>query len=354
MMIGKLLLTLGVITASAVTGGTVYVMQHKQDQQEEKKETVFPTGKTEVPDNFFATLPEKPKPVPVVIPIMPEPVPIIMPDPMAMAREQKRQEEEAFIQEINRRRLQGGKVRAVNYKQDGEGGEEVSMHEVQVLSADKDFSANEEPRTEPTYPVNLERVITQNMVINAVLESEIRSDLSSSNVVAKVDRDITGATGRNILMPAGSFIIGKYEPLKKQGDSRLAINFYRIITPDGIDIKLSSEGTDVKGSAGLTGEVDNRTKERYGVAALIGTINAAAQLTIPTDSDQARYAANAFSQPMGQVTSQLLQKSFELEPRVRIKQGTLVVISPLTDIWFKEPKDNKYEAVALSTPVQEE
>ena len=110
----------------------------------------------------------------------------------------------------------------------------------------------------------------------------------------------------------------------------------------------------MKGSAGLTGEIDNRARERYGVAALIGAINASAQLAIPTDSDQARYAANAFSQPMGQVTSQLLQKSFELEPRVRIKQGTLIVISPLTDIWFKEPKDNHYEAVALPTSQPEE
>lgn len=202
-------------------------------------------------------------------------------------------------------------------------------------SRDTDFGAHDLAKSIATFPVNLDRVLTADRFISAVLYTEVKSELPSKKVIAMVDQDVFAAHGRKILIPKGSRVLGEYEPLDEQGAQRLQINWYRILTPDGINVKLDSETADAQGSAGMAGELDNRYVDRYGTALLFSSLSALAQLSVDTESESQASAADAISSEFGSVTAEAFRQSFDVLPRVRIPRGTRINISPLTDVWFK-------------------
>jgi type IV secretory pathway VirB10-like protein len=210
-------------------------------------------------------------------------------------------------------------------------------------SYDKDFSEHEIDTTIATFPVNLERVLTADKIIEATLTTEIKSELGSEKVKAQVVRDVYASHGNKILIPWGTVVIGKYVPLKKDGDTRLNIHWYRMITPNGINIVLDAEVADSTGSAGITGDVDDRFKEKYGSAMLLATIAAAGQMVVPVGKDTYQATANSYSDALSNVTAEAIKKSFDLTPKVRINRGERIYISPLQDLHFKKPKGNVIE-----------
>jgi len=214
-------------------------------------------------------------------------------------------------------------------------------------SKDEDFSSHDLAKSVPTYPVDLSRTLTMDRFISAVLYTEIKSELPSKKVLAMIDKDVYAAHGRKILIPRGSKAIGKYEPLDEQGQTRLMISWYRIITPAGINIKLDSETADGEGAAGMTGEIDDRLLDKYGTALLFSSLSALSQLSVQTDSESQSAAAEAFSNEFGSVTAQALENSFDIAPRLRIPRGARINISPLTDIWFKPPIQGQAQVVPM-------
>lgn len=224
--------------------------------------------------------------------------------------------------------------------------------EYEDQSEDMDFSAHKEPKSTPTYPVDLSRVFTADRFIPVTLINEIKSELPSQKVLAQVESDIFASHGRKILIPRGSRAVGSYEPLDARGQTRLQIVWDRIITPDGINIKFESETADQQGSSGITGEVDNRTKDRYGSALLFSSISALAQLTVSAENEQQAAAADSFTQEFGTITAELLRESLDVVPRVTIERGTRLLISPLTDLWFKDAIIGEVQVVKMKGKTQ--
>lgn len=216
------------------------------------------------------------------------------------------------------------------------------------ISSDKDFSKHNMAKSIATFPVNLTRTLTADRFIPAVLYTEIKSELESEKVIAVIERDVYATHGRKILIPRGSKAIGAYEGLNEQGDTRLALAWHRIITPNGINIKLDSETASGDGSSGVTGEIDNRIKEKYGVALLFSTISALAQISVDTKNESQAAAADSFTDEFGTVTSEALRNSFDVVPRVRIPRGSRIMISPITDLWFPEQETELVQVYPLS------
>lgn len=205
-------------------------------------------------------------------------------------------------------------------------------------NTDKDFGNT--PKDIASFPVNLERTITADRMIPAILINAIQSDLAGK-VVAQVEQHVYGAHGKNVLIPAGSKAIGYYEPLKKVGEERVAIVWKRIITPQGININTTeAELADAMGRSGITGEVDTRNFDRYGMAFLVSTINALSQATIPVTSESQRIALETYGRDTSQITGKILEEQLDIKPRVNIPAGARILINPTTDIWFKEPVKN--------------
>ena len=84
-------------------------------------------------------------------------------------------------------------------------------------------------------------------------------------------------TGRYLLIPKGTRVIGKYSSSVSFGQSRILVIWQRIIFPNGSSINLENfEGADMSGYAGLVGDVDNHTLKLFQGVILSSILGAAA------------------------------------------------------------------------------
>lgn len=217
-------------------------------------------------------------------------------------------------------------------------------------SRDKDFSDHGLEKEIPTYPVDLSRVLTANKFIPAVLVTEVNSEIPSEKVIAQIESDVVAFHGNKILIPKGSQAIGSYQGVDSPDSLRMAIVWKRIITPDGINIKFTAEAGDAEGVAGLTGYVDARWSEKYGSALIFSSISALAQLSVPVNNDNAKAAADSFSKELSPVVAEQLRRALDKINRITIPKGERINISPLTDLWFKEPVNNEVAVVPTNSP----
>lgn len=118
---------------------------------------------------------------------------------------------------------------------------------------------------------DLSLMILQGKMLDAVLETTINTDLPGS-LRAVISRDVYAESGKTILIPRGSRLIGSYNSGVKAGQQRIIVTWGRVIRPDGVDIQIDSEGTDQLGRAGMTGIVDNKYLELFGNSLLVSAV----------------------------------------------------------------------------------
>jgi type IV secretory pathway VirB10-like protein len=94
-------------------------------------------------------------------------------------------------------------------------------------------------------------------VIAAALITGLNSDLPGQ-VVAQVTEDVYDTvSGRFLLIPQGTRLIGKYDSHIAYGQERLLLIWTRLVIPDGSSIVLDNlPATDIQGYAGLEDGVD--------------------------------------------------------------------------------------------------
>jgi type IV secretion system protein VirB10 len=103
-----------------------------------------------------------------------------------------------------------------------------------------------------------DRMILSGKIIDIVLESRISTASKEGGIIrAIVSSDVYSESGNNILIPAGSRVIGDYSNSKKSENKRTAyrveVGLSRIIRPDGVDILLGGMPiTDPLGGKGIT------------------------------------------------------------------------------------------------------
>lgn len=102
--------------------------------------------------------------------------------------------------------------------------------------------------------------------INAVLLTALNSDLPG-RVVAQVSAPVfDSVTGRSLLIPQGSRLLGTYQSNARYGDNRILFVWDRLILPNGWSLNLGAmNATDAQGSAGVADRTDNHL-DRLGVA----------------------------------------------------------------------------------------
>jgi type IV secretory pathway VirB10-like protein len=112
-------------------------------------------------------------------------------------------------------------------------------------------------------------------VIPAVLVSGINSDLPGP-ILAQVSENVFDSrTGRSLLIPQGSRLIGAYENASAYGQQRVRIAWRRLIFPDTSSMDLPQmPGADQGGYAGFSDEVNNHYLSTFGTAALMSLISA--------------------------------------------------------------------------------
>jgi type IV secretion system protein VirB10 len=188
------------------------------------------------------------------------------------------------------------------------------------------------------FPVERSRILTEDTIINSVLEREINSQIPGK-AIAIIDRDVLSPNGKYILLPAYTKIICQYEVLSQTGYTRLPVTCTRAIRPDGVSILLSNAiSADQMGRTGLIGNVDNRTFERYGSAFILSGIAALAQSGVNTERQSWRNnSSTILSHNLGQVTSEVIKQNVDLRPIITIRAGSKIMIVLNTDIVLRKP-----------------
>ena len=114
-------------------------------------------------------------------------------------------------------------------------------------------------------------------IIPGVMLTGINSDLPGT-MTANIREDVYDTvTGRILLIPKGTRVIGKYSSSISFGQSRVLVVLQRLIFPNGKSINLENfEGADMSGYSGLVGTVDNHTLKLFQGVILSSILGAAA------------------------------------------------------------------------------
>ena len=196
---------------------------------------------------------------------------------------------------------------------------------------------------------NLNTLIAQGKILNAVLETAINTDLPGL-LRGIVSRDVYAEAGKNILIPKGSRLIGTYNTGIITGQKRILVIWTRVIRPDGVDIMIGSPGVDGLGRAGVGGQVDNKYSEAFSAALLTSVITlgvgvasdkavgtstttTTAGSTTNTNSSGADAAKNAAS-AVGAVGTDMVKKVLDINPTITVDQGTRISVFVNKDLKF--------------------
>jgi len=182
-------------------------------------------------------------------------------------------------------------------------------------------------------------------VIPATLITGINSDLPG-RITAQVSQHIyDSASGRSILIPQGSKLMGRYDSKVSFGQSRVLVVWTDLVMPNGSTLQLGGfPGMDTEGYGGFKDEVDNHYLQTFGSAALIAIIGAGMDMSMPQQSNNAYSASNnqsasdsarrSFAETFGRVVERTVSKNMDIQPTLTIRPGYVFNILVEQDIIF--------------------
>ena len=181
-------------------------------------------------------------------------------------------------------------------------------------------------------------------VIPAVMLSGINSDLPGQ-IIAQVSQNVYDTpTGRYMLIPQGSRLVGSYSSDVAYGQERIFVAWQRIVFPDGKAMDIGAmPGADGAGYAGFHDQVNNHYFRTFSSAFLMSGIIAGISLSQDSGRDKGdtQRASDALSEAMGQqfgtVIAQMVSKNLNVAPTLTIRPGYRFNVMVVKDMTFTKP-----------------
>lgn len=176
-------------------------------------------------------------------------------------------------------------------------------------------------------------ILQAGSVIPAALITGIRSDLPGL-VTAQVTQNVYDSpTGRILLIPQGSRLIGDYDADVAFGQSRVLLAWNRLILPDGRSIVLERQpAADPRGFAGLQ---DGTDYHWGGVlkAALVSTLlGAGSEFGSGDDGNLARAFRRGTQDSINRAGEQIVSRELNVRPTLTIRPGFPVRVVVTRDL----------------------
>jgi type IV secretion system protein TrbI len=191
-------------------------------------------------------------------------------------------------------------------------------------------------------------------IIPASLITGIRSDLPGQ-ITAQVTENVNDSpTGRFLLAPQGTRLIGIYDSHVAFGQSRVLLVWTRLIMPNGSSIVLKRQpGADTAGCAGLEDEVDNHWGALF-KAALLSTLLGVLQRTWfhlrpGSNSDVITALRRGSSDSLNQTGQKVVQRNLGIQPTLTVRPGFLVRVIINSDLVL-EPYKGLGNANSIRAP----
>lgn len=180
-------------------------------------------------------------------------------------------------------------------------------------------------------------------IIPGILQTGINSDLPGS-MTAIVREDVYDTvSGRYLLIPKGTRVIGKYSSFISFGQSRVLVVWQRLIFPNGKSINLDNfEGADMSGYSGLVGDVDNHTLKLLQGVVLASVLGAAAGIVDDRGDDRGSWrngAGRGAGEEVITIGETMAGRLLAVQPTIKIQPGTRFNIMVNSDLVL-EPYKN--------------
>ena len=155
-------------------------------------------------------------------------------------------------------------------------------------------------------------------------------------VVATVTQNVfDSVTGRHLVLPQGTRLIGRHEGESAHGDRRAFLVWDRLILPNGKSLILAGEpAVDSAGAVGVEGRADRRLWS-LGVASLFaGAITTLGELARGGSQDRSFIgsAGDAASIEASQVGGRLIDRELGVRPTLRVRAGAPVRVMITRDL----------------------
>lgn len=182
-------------------------------------------------------------------------------------------------------------------------------------------------------------------IIPGVMDGGIKSNLPGQ-IKGHVGQNVYDtATGKYLLIPQGTGLVGKYSTNVVFGQDTLLVVWERLIFPDGKTFDLGAmPGADSAGYAGFRDEVDQHFIRIYGSALLMSGVIAGVTYSqrqnqgyFETQPSANSVLSAALGQQLGQTTTELLLKNINVAPTIKIRPGYEFNITVVKDLVFEKP-----------------
>jgi type IV secretion system protein VirB10 len=182
-------------------------------------------------------------------------------------------------------------------------------------------------------------------VIPGILITGINSDLPG-NVLAQVSENVWDtATGRFVLIPKGTRILGVYDSRVSFGQRRVLLVWNRLVFPDGTTLDIAgSPGMDQAGYSGLSGRVNEHWGAMLKSALLASIFVAGAEIVYDGESRNGSenrsprdVAAESAAGAIIDMGTKLTNRAADIQPTITVRPGKKMAIFVQRDVVFPSP-----------------
>ena len=169
-------------------------------------------------------------------------------------------------------------------------------------------------------------VVQAGNVIPASLLTGIRSDLPGQITAQVTENIFDSPSGRFLLVPQGTRLIGLYDSQISFGQSRVLLVWTRLIMPNGRSIVLERQpGADTAGYSGLEDQVDDHWGALFKAAFLSTLLGVGSELGTTSgtgsNSDIITALRRGSSDSLNQTGQKVVQRNLNIQPTLTIRPG---------------------------------
>lgn len=192
-----------------------------------------------------------------------------------------------------------------------------------MSKADKSYDYLTTSKAKPISPYE----VKAGTVIPGVMITGVNSDLPGQILGVVSENVYDTGTGRHLLIPQGSKLVGIYSANVIFGQERVMVAWNRVIFPDAKTLNLGAmPGTDQAGYAGFSDQVNNHYMKIFGSAFMMSMITGGIAVSSNNNGNQFTQTPSdqmiaAMIQQMGEVGKQLIQKNLRIAPTLEIRPG---------------------------------
>jgi type IV secretory pathway VirB10-like protein len=179
-------------------------------------------------------------------------------------------------------------------------------------------------------------------VIPGVLISGINAEVPGQIIGQVSEQVYDSATGRHLLIPQGSRLVGTYNATVANGQSRVQVAWTRLNFPDGRKLDLGGmTGTDQAGVSGFEDKINRHFGSRLAAALMTSAFTVAYNVAAPQNGG---FYGNAVYQGIGQSIVQLgvdmARQEGQRPPTLEIRPGYRFSIAVSKDIVLPGPYED--------------